>query len=463
MAGLIGFRSKVLSSRWLWTCAHSPQPAADSPMKKRRSTHSSKPSPQPTLEFKHGSSCSPAPSSREPYGVHSPPSYPNTPTHTRPGFSLTFGVFQDYYSRHPDFKDNKNIATIGAVSTSIYFLGGPIATPLVRRFQRWQRHMVVFRSAICVFSIVAASFMSSVEGLIATQGVAFGTGFLILYFPVLSMLNEWFVRKRGLAYGVLYAGGGVSGVGLPFLLELLLSKYGHRTTLRAVAVAQFILVAPILPLIKPRLPPSHHSTLRMFDISFLKQPLFYCFALSNLLQGFAYYIPGLYLPTFASALGLPGTMGALLLAANNLASVLGQVSFGYASDRISNVLILVFTSTSVSAIAAFTLWGFARSLAMLMMFAILYGWFAGAFVVLWPKFGQILAEDPQPVYSMMAFGKGIGNLATGPITARLLTGEVGKGYGMGRFQPLILFLGSCMLCSSLGIFGWPLKRRPIGA
>lgn len=370
-------------------------------------------------------------------------------------------MFQDYYSRQPQFKDNSNIAVIGSVCTSIYFLGGPLAAPLVKRFQRWEWHMVAAGWALCVLSLVAASFANSISTLIATQGILYGVGFCMLYYPLLSMMNEWFVKKRGLAYGVMYGGGGISGVVFPFLLEALLSRYGHRTTLRVIAVAQFVLVAPILPLVKGRLPYAHHSQLRMFDFSFLSQPLFWCFALSNLFQGLGFYIPSLYLPTFATALGLSGSMGALILAANNLASVIGQVSFGYLSDRVNNVLILVFVSTIVPSIASFTIWGFARSLEALIIYSIIYGWFAGAFVVLWTKFGTILADDPQPVYSMMAFGKGIGNLATGPITAKLLTHPITSGYGMGKFQPLILYLGSFMLCSSLGILGWPLKRRTI--
>ncbi|KAH6639960.1 monocarboxylate transporter [Truncatella angustata] len=375
------------------------------------------------------------------------------------GFPLTFGVFQDYYSRQPEFEGSSNIAVIGAVSTSIYFLGAPIASPLVKRFQRWQRHMVVVGWALCVVSLLAASFVSSVPGLIATQGILYGTGFCVLYFPVLRMLDEWFVRRRGLAYGLLYAGGGFSGAGLPFLLEALLSRFGYRTTLRAVAVAQFLLVLPILHLIKPRLPASRHSAFRMIDISFLSQPLFYCFALSNLFQGLGFYIPSLYLPTFASMLNLPSTIGALVLAANNLASVIGQVGFGYMSDRIHNVLILVFISSFTSCLAVFTLWGFAHSLGTLLAFSFIYGLFAGGFVVFWPKFGSVLSEDPQPIYSMMAFSKGVGNIVIGPISAALLTGPTTSGYGLSKFQPVIFFLGTCMFCSSLGIFGLPLKRR----
>ncbi|KAK2775409.1 MFS monocarboxylate [Colletotrichum kahawae] len=54
------------------------------------------------------------------------------------GFPLSYGVFQDYYTKHPNFQQDFNIAVIGTVATSVYFLGGPIATPLVARFQAWQ-------------------------------------------------------------------------------------------------------------------------------------------------------------------------------------------------------------------------------------------------------------------------------------------------------------------------------------
>ncbi|KAI5461957.1 monocarboxylate transporter [Mariannaea sp. PMI_226] len=374
------------------------------------------------------------------------------------GFPLSFGVFQDFYSRQPQFQGNQNIPIIGTLSTSIYFLGNPFAMSFVKRFQRWQRHMVVVGSAGCALSLLAASFCTSIGGLIATQGVLYGTSYLLLYFPLLCMLNEWFVQRRGLAYGILYGGGGLIGVGLPFLLETLLSKYGYPTTLRAFAIAQFVTVAPALPLIKARLPPSAHVAIRQIDTSFLSEPLFYCYAISNIFQGFVYYIPSLYLPTFASTLGISSTLGAIILGLNNFATVLGQVSFGWLSDRVQNVLILVFVSSVISSIVSFTLWGFAHSLESVLMFALIYGWFAGGYVVFWARFGTSIAEDPQPVFSLMAFGRGIGNISTGPIAARLLAGPVTSGYGLGKFQPLILFLGSSMLCSSLGVLGLGLSK-----
>ncbi|KAF4844190.1 MFS transporter asaE [Colletotrichum siamense] len=379
------------------------------------------------------------------------------------GFPLSYGVFQDYYTKHPSFEQDSNIAVIGTVATSVYFLGGPIATPLVARFQAWQRHMIVVGWLGCCVSLAVASFMSSVPGLIATQGVLYGFAFTLLYYPVLRMLNEWFVHRRGFAFGIMSTGAGCSGVGLPFLLEWLLAKYGFQTTLRAMAVVQFVTILPVIPLLKGRLPVSREGTLRKDDFTFFKKPLFYCFALVNLLEALGYYIPSLYLPTYATSLGLSGTTGALILAANNLAMIFGQLALGYVSDRVKNVLTLVFVSSFSAAVASFTIWGYGSSLASLMVFSIIFGLATGGFPCLWQRFGSVLSDDPGPVYALMAFGKGLGNILIGPISAALMAGRVNKSeYGLGHFQPLIIFLGSTMLCSSLGALVWPLCRRGDG-
>lgn len=368
-------------------------------------------------------------------------------------------MFQDYYSQLPEFEgQTANISAVGTIATSIYFIAAPFASPLMRRYQRWQRYFLAFGWAICALSLLVASTVSTVPGIIATQGVMYGVGFLMLYFPVIMMLNDWFVQRRGFAYGFLYAGGGVSGAGFPFVLEYLLSKTGYKTTLRVMAIVQFSALLPGILLLRPRLPASHNAALRRIDLRFFKKPLFWVFMMSNIFQGLGYYIPSLYLPTFATSIGLPRSMGALILAVNNLATVVGQLGFGHLSDRYPNVHHLLFATTFVSAISAFCIWGFASSLAPLLVFAFLYGSFAGAYVIFWSTFGTMLSEDPQPVYSLMAFGKGIGNILTGPISAGLLAQPATSGYGEGKFGPLIIFLGSCMLFSSLQITWQPLRK-----
>lgn len=378
---------------------------------------------------------------------------------------MAYGVFQSYYSQQAEFAGSPNVAVVGTVSTSIYFLGAPVATPLVRRFPRWRYRMVLLGTSLCILSLLGASFASSVSVLMAAQGVLYGLGFLIIYFPLLSMLNEWFIQRRAFAYAIVYAGGGLSGIGLPFLFEWLLARYGFRTTLRIFIIVQLVLLVPILPLCRPRLPASPQqlrTTTRCIDeFAFVQRPLFWVLAVSNLAQSFAYYILSLYLPSVASSMGLSGTLGALVLAALNLATVFGQLSVGYLVDRLSNskIFTLVVMTGMISGVATFTLWGLARSLAPLLVFSLVYGLSAGVYVVLWPRFGSMLADDPQLVFSWMAFGKGLGNICTAPIAEGLLReSKSSASFRFGMFGPLVVYLGALMLVSSLGGLGYFLRQ-----
>lgn len=53
-------------------------------------------------------------------------------------------------------------------------------------------------------SLLAASFANSVSQLIAFQGVLYAIGGNMLFAPTVNYLDEWFVRRKGLAVGVMW-------------------------------------------------------------------------------------------------------------------------------------------------------------------------------------------------------------------------------------------------------------------
>ncbi|KAL8728858.1 MAG: hypothetical protein Q9166_005098 [cf. Caloplaca sp. 2 TL-2023] len=390
------------------------------------------------------------------------------------GFPLNYGVFQDYYFTHPPFEGNPNLSTVGTFGTAFYFLGAPIATYLVHRYHRWQRQVIWTGCTISIIGLVAASFAPDFGTLVATQGVIFGMGVLIMYYPIFSMLNEWFVDRRGLALGIFCAATGVSGLFYPFVLEVLLNRYGPALTLRVSAITLTLLCGPVLPLLKGRYPTSHLEALPENDYSFFKMPLFYIFSLVALFQGLGFYFPLIYLPSYATSLGMSDHIGALLLVVCGFAQMLGQITFGYFSDlRIKRfwsdkrmpVEILAFVSPLVSGIAILGLWGIASSIPMLVLFALVYGVFAGGFVVLWARMGTTLSTSPSvALITLSAFAceKGVGSVVTGPISSALLTIEVSTNeYGLGRFKNIVLYSGICMMASAAIMLGWYLGRRTV--
>ncbi|MCJ1382425.1 hypothetical protein MMC17_005538 [Xylographa soralifera] len=377
------------------------------------------------------------------------------------GFPLSYGVFQNYYFEHEPFRGNKNIQIVGTVATGITYLGALFTTPFVKKYQRYQRHMVCLGWSLCIVSLIAGSFATQIGTLIFTQGILYGTGVLILYYPLLSMVNEWFVQKRGLAYGILSCATGVTGVAFPFIIEALLMRYGYATTLRALGIGIAILTGPCLPMLRGRLPPSQESAMQKTDWSFLKTPLFCLYATSNLCQAMGYWFPGLFLPSYATSLGLSPATGALLLALFSMAQVGGQLTFGFLSDGRLPLHFLLLLSPLVSAIAAFTLWGFSHSLPPLSVFSLIYGFFGAGYVVLWGRMGMALSDDPTAAlatYSVFAFQKGIGNVLAGPISAAVLLGNTNTtSYGVLRYQNIIILTGAGMLLSSLSVGAWYLK------
>lgn len=46
--------------------------------------------------------------------------------------------------------------------------------PLVRRFPKYQKHMIWAGWLVCIIALVGASFATSFTGLVITQGVMYG-------------------------------------------------------------------------------------------------------------------------------------------------------------------------------------------------------------------------------------------------------------------------------------------------
>lgn len=90
--------------------------------------------------------------------------------------------------------------------------------------------------ALITISLLIASFSTQVTELVMTQGALYGIGGAFVYSPFIFYLDEWFIERKGLAFGILWAGTGISGTIIPVVISWGLDTYGFRATLRAWAV-----------------------------------------------------------------------------------------------------------------------------------------------------------------------------------------------------------------------------------
>ncbi|KAK5989739.1 MFS transporter asaE-like protein [Cladobotryum mycophilum] len=376
------------------------------------------------------------------------------------GFPMCFGVFQNYYSQLPEFKkDSAKIPTIGVLAQALYYLGAPFSAMLTRRFPKYQRLQIWIGCPLCILGLLAASFTSSVNGLIATQGLLYGLGFVTLSFPIVSMINEWWVARKGMAFGLISASSGATGTVLPFILDALLIKYGHRTTLRASAVAMMVLAVPLLPLFKGRLPASDQAVLAPINWGFLKQPLFWIYGSAILVQGIGFFYPVVFLPSYASSLGIRSMQGAVLVALMSIAQVVGQFAFGYLSDKNLSPSLLGIICCVIAAAASFTFWGLAKSLPFLIVFSLIYGVFGFGFATMRVAMGRAVSDDPSTVfatYAIFVFVQGVGNILVGPLSAVLMSSKATarERYAVGKYDSMVILTGVTSCCTALIMLLW---------
>ncbi|KAI1456632.1 MFS general substrate transporter [Annulohypoxylon moriforme] len=375
------------------------------------------------------------------------------------GYPVCFGVFQNYYSNQPEFQgSSSNIALIGTLAQGLANLGAPFSAMLTKRFPKYQRQQIWIGWPFCIFGLIGASFSNSVGGLIGTQGVMYGVGFVVLTYPIINMINEWWVARKGMAFGLISASSGVTGTFLPFVMESLLNRYGWRTTLRICAVALAVLTGPLVPLFRPRLPASESAVLAKTDWAFLKRPLFWIYALAFLIQGVGFYFPSVFLPSYAASIGISPVSGALLLALMSIAQVLGQFAFGYLSDKTLPVSFLATICLVAASLACSTFWGLGKSIALLAVFSLVYGFFGYGYGTMRVAMGRAVSDDPSIVvstYSIFVFLQGIGNVLVGPISAALMTPSTERGqFGAGKYGGVVILTSLSYFLAALVIGGW---------
>ncbi|EUC36594.1 hypothetical protein COCCADRAFT_34112 [Bipolaris zeicola 26-R-13] len=379
------------------------------------------------------------------------------------GFPSCYGVFQEYYATSDEFAGQRNIAVVGACAMGIMYMDITLWFAVLKYFPRFRRYATPAGLVVVCLALGLGSLSTNVTHLIVTQGILYALGGGLAWTPILFNIEEWWVRRRGFAYGATMAGLGLSGAILPLILEWLLQSYGFRTTLRVCALSFVALNFPIIFFFKPRLPLSQTSQSRSFDLSFWTCSNYLILQSGNVIQSLGFFLPAIYLPTFARSIGASTVQGTVTIILVNAAAFVGSLCMGLATDKyhVTNCLLV---SALGSAVGSFLIWGFSTSLAPLYIFCVIYGAFAGCQSSAW---SAIVADtqkkrrgaDSGFVWACLSAGKGVGNLCSGPLSEALMHAgnwSAGFAYGSG-YGALIAFTGVTALLS-----GWGYAARRIG-
>lgn len=376
------------------------------------------------------------------------------------GFGFSFGIFQDYYSSYEPFLGAGNIAVIGTMTLGLMYMGTPIVLTLCRLYPRWARWFTLGGLLTTALTMGLSSLCTSIPQLIVTQGVLFAIGGCFAYCPCVLFIDEWFVQRKGMAFGIMWSAAGFGGVVLPLLFEVLLTSYGFPTALRIWAGILAVSAIPLSLFVKPRLPPSANTNVRPFNIRFLTSKGFLLHQVANIVQATGYFLPGIYLPSYARAtFGTSTFLSALTLLLANISATIGSIIMGSMTDKLQTSTCTVISTVGAS-IGTLLVWGLSSSLGVLYLFCVVYGLFAGCWTSIWPGIMRDLARrsgpegqqhyiDPIMIFGFLCAGRGVGNVVSGPLSDVLVKGmswqgEAIGGYGSG-YGPLIVYTGATTL------------------
>ncbi|CAE7176017.1 hypothetical protein PTNB73_02940 [Pyrenophora teres f. teres] len=374
------------------------------------------------------------------------------------GFPWSYGIFQEYYSTTLLFSGASGIPAIGTSAMGILYMVAPFTFGSLILWPQYKRHAMVVGILIMCLSLGLSSICQTVPQLIVTQGIFYGIGGAVTYSPVVTFLDEWFVRNKELAFGIMWADTGLGGVVVPLLLQWLLNTYGFRTSLRIWTLSLFLITLPLTFFLKPRLPVPATTRARI-TFTFLRNKTFWILQPGNVIQGLGFFVPSIYLPTYTKTLGFSNTVSTLPIILINIAAVIGSVSMGTIVDR-AHVTTAILISTIGAMLSIFLIWGFSTSLPPLLTFCFMYGLFAGSFTNTWPGILRTVQKstgqmESSMVYSFLSLGRGVGNVVSGPVSEALMkTGNLG---GMGlygtQYGSLVIWTGTSAALGGVSIIG----------
>lgn len=217
-----------------------------------------------------------------------------------------------------------------------------------------------------------------------------------------------------------------------------------------------LLLGPATIFIKPRIPQPKHIAPPPKDFSFFRHHTFWWYFAGTVFQSFGFFLPSLWLPTFAVDYAFPSFSGPLALAVYNVAAFLGTIAQGWMIDHY-HVTVDLAIVTLVSVLAIFVCLGLATLLPMYYIFAILWGLSGGAYNATWAGYAFDLRSegfdvDTTFIITLMVAAKGVASITSGPVSEGMykmsLSGDAGFTYG-GDYGVILVYTGVCALLGGI--------------
>ncbi|EFQ96678.1 Mch2p [Nannizzia gypsea CBS 118893] len=303
------------------------------------------------------------------------------------GVNSSYGVFLSYYLENDIFPNTSPIeyAFTGGLSMSCCLLISPLVTHMVHLYGN--RAVLNFGVILQTLSFIGASFATQKWHIFLSQGVCFGLGIGVIFVTSVSIIPQWFRRKRSIANSIAAAGSGIGGLAYSLAAGSLIPKVGLGWTFRVLGLCSFAINLVASNLMRDR-NKAVGSRYRAFHFPLLKRPEFLFLQAWGMLSLLGYVVVLFSLPNFALSIGLSQKQGSIAGALLNLGQAIGRPIVGLFSDRYGRLNMAVLF-TIFCGLLCLAVWIPASNMGVLSFFAVIVGTVAGTF---WTTIVPVCAE-----------------------------------------------------------------------
>ncbi|KXN68479.1 MFS general substrate transporter [Conidiobolus coronatus NRRL 28638] len=355
----------------------------------------------------------------------------------------SFGIYLAEYSKS-HFKDEPKsvLSLIGSLGPAISAVFSVPSGIIVSKFGH---RLNIFTGAFLMgIGLIIASFAQQVWTLFIGQAVFLGVTVSLCFVPTVSIIPQWFDKYRGLGVGICAAGSGVGGLVLAPVLQAIIDSIGWRWALRINGIIGTVILSICGLFLKARVP--FKPPKNIIDVDILKNPKFIAMWGMGASSCFAYLVPFFIMPLYCKHYNISASTASLIVGLMNAAVAVGRITLGRLSDKIGNINTLIISNV-ICSLTFVVIWYFATATWSLIIFAIIFGIFSGAFfsnsALLAPQlFGfEKLAQVNGLYYTCSAPGYLAGTVIATAIVNAYTIGEY------TNYLPCMFFLFGCYMIS----------------
>lgn len=279
------------------------------------------------------------------------------------GFVNAWGVFQAYYEENLlKVFDSSTIAWIGSVQYALVFMPSVVTG---RMFDiGYFKAPLLSASILLVLATFLVAECTQYWHFLLCQGFTIGLSCGMVFGPSVGIVGHWFRRRRGIAIGLMSTGASSS--------QNVITPGRFPWTMRIIGCILILGLGIANLTMKRRLPPVNASG-GILNLKAFKSTPYTIWCLSGFVAMLGLYTVLTYISVSAAAYGISPDVAFYLVSIVNASSGFGRIVAGICALNYFGPI------TIIAGVVTYA-WPFARSLASMIVVAVIYGFTSGAFI-----------------------------------------------------------------------------------